>query len=269
MKNVRLMFLLVFLAGGAQLVRAEKSSDAELAQELTNPVADLVTFPIQMSFDRGIGPDDKGKKTQTNIQPVAPFNINEDWNLISRTIIPVISQEDILPGSGSQFGLGDINMSLFFSPKKLSDGNVWGLGPVLLFPTGTETLLGGEKWGAGPAGIALALRGPWTIGVLANHLLSYAGDSQRSDINNTFAQPFAAYTWPNAWTLSLQSETNYNWTASEWSIPINLAAAKLVRWGPLPVSLQAGIGYWAESPDAGPEGFRYRLQANFVLPKFY
>jgi len=247
---------------------ASLSGDADLAQELSNPLADLMTIPIQMNYDRDIGPSDDGWKVQTSIQPVIPFHLNEEWNLISRTIMPVIYQDDIFPGEGSQFGLGDINLSLFFSPKKPTSGGLtWGIGPVLLFPTATDSLLGAKKWGAGPAVVALTVRGPWTVGVLANHIWSYTGDSDRQDISNTFLQPFAAYTWPSAWTVSLQSESTYNWKTEKWSVPVNVAVSKLVRLGKLPVSLQAGVGYWAESPDAGPEGFRFRLQANFVLPK--
>jgi len=264
-----LMFLSLFkLPGSAQ--GAQKNGDAELAQELSNPLADLMSIPFQMNYDRNIGPRDDGKKLQTNIQPVIPFGLNEDWNLISRTIMPVIYQDDIFPGAGSQFGLGDINLSLFFSPKKpTSRGVTWGLGPVLLLPTATDDLLGADKWGAGPAAVALAVRGPWTIGFLANHVWSYAGDSDRQDISSTFVQPFAAYTWPSAWTVSLQSESTYNWKTEKWSVPINAAVSKLVRWGKLPVNLQAGTGYWVESSDTGPEGFRFRLQATFVLPKLF
>jgi hypothetical protein len=252
----------------AQSGKPELTGDAELAQELTNPLADLVTIPIQMNFDQGIGPADDGTKITTNIQPVVPFGLNDDWNLITRTIVPVIYQDDIYPGAGSQFGLGDINATVFLSPKKpTASGVIWGVGPVFLFPTGTDKLLTAKKWGAGPAAVALALRGPWTVGVLANQIWSFAGSDNRQDINNTFMQPFAAYTWPNAWTVSVQSETTYNWETEKWSIPINLSVSKLVRFGKLPVSLLGSVGYWAESPSSGPEGFRFRLQANIVLPK--
>lgn len=262
------------LWGLAQPARAEdaggapQSGDADLAQELSNPIADLMTIPIQMNYDDNIGPLDDGWKLQTNIQPVIPFTLNEDWNLITRTIVPVIQQDDIFPGSGSQCGLGDINMSLFFSPREpTSSGVLWGAGPVLLLPTATDELLGTEKWGAGPSAIALTLRGPWTVGVLANHVWSYAGESDRQDISTSFVQPFVAYTWPSAWTVSVQSETTYDWKTEQWAVPINVALAKLVRLGKLPVSLQGGVGYWAESPDGGPEEFRFRFQANIVLPK--
>ena len=243
------------------------ASDAELAQQLSNPIADLISVPIQMNYDRDIGVDD-GSKLQANIQPVIPFSMNEEWNLISRTILPVIYQEDIFFDSGSQFGLGDMSLTVFFSPKKpTSSGITWGVGPIALFPTATEAELGGKKWGAGPSGVALMVRGPLTVGALVNHVWSFAGDSDRSDISNSFMQPFVAYTWPSAWTASLQSETTYNWEIEAWSVPVNLGVSKLVTIGKLPVSLQAGVGYWLDSPDTGPEGFRFRLQVSFVLPK--
>lgn len=241
---------------------------ADLAQELTNPIADLITLPVQMNVDRDIGSNDDGTKVTTNVQPVIPFDINEDWNLISRTIVPVVHQDEIFAGAGSQFGLGDINLSLFFSPKKpTADGITWGAGPVFLLPTATDSLLGGKKWAAGPGAVGLALRGPWTTGMLANHVWSFAGDKNRSNINNSFVQPFVAYTWPSAWTASVQSETSYNWDSEQWSVPVNVALSKLVMFGKLPVSLQGGAGYWLESPERGPEGLRFRVQANFVLPR--
>jgi hypothetical protein len=257
-------------AGFAQTDGAAGASNADLAQELSNPLADLITVPVQMTWDRNVGVRDEGRRLQTNIQPVIPIDWSDDWNLITRTIIPITSQKKIAPGAGSQFGLGDINMSLFFSPKTPTAGGLtWGVGPVFLMPTATDSLLGAKKWGVGPAAVVLTTRGPWTMGMLANHIWSVAGDSDRPDISSTFLQPFAAYTTPEAWTVSFQSESTYNRKSSKWSIPVNLAVAKLVYWGQLPVSLSAGVGYWLESPNSGPEGFRYRLQANFVLPKFF
>ena len=245
-----------------------QSDNADLAQQLTNPIADLITLPVQINFDNDIGPLDKGNKVQTNVQPVIPFKLGPDWNLITRTILPIISQEDIFPGAGSQFGLGDTSVSLFVSPTAASQsGVIWGVGPVFVVPTATDRLLGGDKWAAGPASLALTMRGPWTMGFLANHVWSFAGDSGRDDINSTFLQPFFAYTTPDAWTFSAQTESTYNWETESWSIPVNFAASKLVMFGKLPVSLQAGVGYWVDSPRSGPDGVRYRLQANFVLPR--
>jgi hypothetical protein len=245
-----------------------QEGDADLAQQLSNPLANLISLPMQMNIDQDLGPTDKGTKVQTNVQPVIPFDLGGDWNLITRTIIPVIWQDDLYPGAGSQFGLGDINLSLFFSPKAPTAGGLtWGVGPVILLPTATDSKLGAKKWGAGPAMVVLTTRGSWTLGALANQLWSFAGDSDRPDISSAFVQPFVAYNTPTAWTFSMQSESTYNWKTERWSVPLNFSVAKLVVFGKLPVSLQAGIGYWLESPPSGPEGMRYRLQATLVLPK--
>jgi hypothetical protein len=260
------VFAMTFVPG-AVANEVEKSDSAELAQELTNPLADLLTIPVQMTYDQNYGPDDEGYKLQTNIQPVIPVELTDDLLLINRIIMPVIQQDEVIPGSGSQSGLGDTTISMFVGPKQ--SRIVWGVGPILYLPTASDKWLGAEKWGAGPTGVVVAMLGPWTVGGLANHVWSFAGDNDRQDISNTFLQPFAAYTWPNAWTVSLQSESTYNWKTEQWSVPLTAAVAKLVRFGKLPVSLQAGLGYWAEAPDNGPEGVRFRVQANFVLPKFY
>jgi hypothetical protein len=265
----KLNILLMTIALGMNtppVVQADSAAD--LAQELTNPIANLITVPIQINLDRNIGLDDNGEKFFINVQPVIPVDINDDWLLITRTIVPVIYQKDIFPGEGSQSGLGDINEQLFFSPKKpTASGLIWGAGAAILLPTATDARLGSKKWGIGPSFIAIAMPGRWTFGALGNHVWSFAGDDDRADISNTFMQPFFAYTWPSAWTVSMQTESTYNWKLEQWSIPVNAAAAKLVKIGKLPVSLQAGVGYWVESPDAGPEGWRFRLQANIVLPK--
>ncbi|GBE08394.1 hypothetical protein BMS3Abin11_01514 [bacterium BMS3Abin11] len=264
----QLLMLMVIGFGLSTHTAAQAASDAGLAQELTNPIANLVTIPIQMNYDNNIGLNDKGSKIITNIQPVIPVDVNEDWTLITRTIVPIISQDKIFPDGSSQFGLGDINEQLFFSPKKPTSGGItWGVGAALLLPTATDSKLGSKKLGAGPSVVAITMRGPWTFGAIANHVWSFAGDKDRIDISNTFMQPFMAYTWPNTWTVSAQTETTYNWKLEEWAIPVNVAAAKLVKFGKVPVSLQAGVGYWLESPTAGPEGVRFRLQANIVLPR--
>lgn len=138
--------ILGLLAAASVAIAEGSGGDADLAQELTNPIANLVTIPIQMNFDNNIGLADEGTKITTNVQPVIPFEVNDDWNLITRTIVPIIHQEDIFPASGSQFGLGDINTSLFFSPKAPTSGGLhWGAGPVLLLPTATDSKIGASQ----------------------------------------------------------------------------------------------------------------------------
>jgi hypothetical protein len=183
------------------------SREEELAKKLQNPVAALISVPFQLNYDQNIGPEDDGYRWTLNIQPVIPFYLNEDWNLISRTILPVIHQDEIFPGAGDQTGIGDIVQSLFLSPVAPWAGWIWGAGPVFLFPTGSDDLLTTDKWGAGPTGVTLRQQGPWTYGALADHIWSLAGDGDRADVNATFLQPFVAYTTPTAWTFTLNSES--------------------------------------------------------------
>jgi hypothetical protein len=257
--------LLAFLTA-ASLAGPAAAQDSDLAKKLSNPVASLISVPFQFNYDSGYGPFD-GYKSTVNIQPVIPIPINEDWNVISRTIVPVVWQHDIAGRSGNQSGLGDTLQSFFFSPKQPGPGGiVWGAGPVFLLPTATDPLLGGEKWGLGPTAVVLKQTGPWTYGALVNHIWSVAGDSNRPDVSSTFLQPFISYTTHNAWTFALNTESTYDWKNSQWSVPINVSVAKLVKFGKQPVSFQVGARYWAAAPDSGPNGWAIRASITFLFP---
>jgi hypothetical protein len=251
-------------------VAAPAEDAQELAKKLANPIASLISVPLQSNFDCNIGPADDGCRYTMNVQPVIPVSLSDDWNVISRTILPITYQNDIFPGAGDQFGLGDTTQSFFFSPKAPSSfgGLIWGAGPVFLIPTATDDLLGTEKFGVGPTAVVLKQSGHWTIGILANQIWSVAGNDDRADVSQLFLQPFISYTTTDAWTFTLNTESAYNWKAEAWSVPINVQATKLIAIGTQRVNLGAGLRYWAESPDeSGPEGFGGRVIVTFLFPK--
>jgi hypothetical protein len=252
----------------ADSLPAMADSDEELAKKTQNPIAAMISLPLQLNYDSDIGPVKDGDKTVLNIQPVIPFSIGTDWNLISRTILPVVEQRDVAPGAGTQSGVGDITQSLFFSPKQpTANGWIWGVGPVLLLRSGSADLTA-HKWGLGPTGVFLKQDSGWTYGMLANHIWSVAGSDQSRDINNTFLQPFLSYTTKSYTTFGVNTESTYDWKAKQWSVPLNFTVTQLLKVGGQPLTISAGARYWAESPDGvGPEGWGLRLAVTFLFPK--
>ncbi len=212
---------------------------AELAQKLQNPVANLISVPFQSNWDFNAGPANATRDT-LNVQPVIPFALTDDLNLITRTIMPIIHAESPVEGGGTHSGVGDILQSFFLSPSKPVAGWILGAGPVLLYPSASDDTLGSEKWGLGPTAVALQQRNGWTYGVLANHVWSFAGASDRAHVNSTFLQPFLSYTNRMRTTFVVNTESGYDWTASQWTVPINPLVSQLIRIGRLPLSLGLG-----------------------------
>jgi hypothetical protein len=244
---------------------AEDNAD-EIAKKLSNPVAAMISVPMQSNFDFGAGADN-GFAYTLNIQPVIPISIGDDWNMISRTIVPIAYRNYLPPPDGDVGGLGDITQSLIFSPKTPGpSGIVWGLGPVFLIPTATDDFLGTGKFGIGPTAVVLKQSGPWTVGGLANHIWSVAGDDDRSDVNQTFLQPFAAYALGHGTTISLNAETSYDWVADQWTVPINLGVSQVFKIGDQTMSIQVGGKYYAEKPAGGPD-WGIRTTLTFIIPE--
>jgi len=222
-------------------------SENDLAKQLANPISSLISVPFQSNFDFDVG-DDDGFRYTLNTQPVVPFAISDRWNLISRTILPLVYQAGVLPGMGDQFGLGDTVQSLFFSPRASANGLVWGVGPVLLLPTATEDVLGADQWGAGTTGVILKQQGPWTYGLLANHIESVSDDDDGAEVDSTFVQPFLSRT-NGAITYSGTFEGSYDHENDDWTLPLILTVSKVTRVGTQRVSFGGGIKLFADAPD--------------------
>lgn len=234
-------FLLAALAAAVAVAVGSaahaEESDSELAKKTQNPVADLISVPLQNNFNFGVGPQDEMQYV-LNVQPVIPFHVNDDWNVITRTILPLVYQPTLAPGVGEDFGLGATQFSAFLSPAN-SGKLVWGVGPILQMPTTTKRVLGSEMWGAGPTGVVLRMDGAWVYGALVNNVWSYAGDSDAAGINQFLLQPFLNYNLPGGTYLTTAPIVTANWKASggdTWTVPIGGGVGRIFRLGRLPLN---------------------------------
>ncbi|TCM20868.1 hypothetical protein EDF56_102531 [Novosphingobium sp. PhB165] len=241
------------------------SSDVQaLAQQLANPVSNLISVPFQTNYDCCYGPHD-GDRFTLNFQPVIPFSVGSNWNLITRTIVPFISEGSTVRGEDGATGFGDITQSFFLSPKQAKNGLVWGVGPAILWPSGADAF-SGRKFGAGPTAVVLKQGHGMTFGILANHIWSFAGKSSSADVSQTFLQPFVTRTLPDSTSFTLNTETSYDWKGKNWVVPINFSVGHVVKFGKQPVNLTVGARYYAERPEGGPE-WGARFVVTFLFPK--
>jgi hypothetical protein len=203
----------------------------ELAKQLQNPLASLISVPFQGNYDFGIDPAE-GERFLLNIQPVVPMSISEDWNIIGRVILPFVSQNNVFGESGRQTGLGDALITGFFSPKAPTKGGlIWGVGPAFQVPTATDIVLGTEKFSVGPSAVGLKQAGSFTLGLLVNHLWSVAGNDKRADVDNTFFQPFIAKNFKGGYALTFNTELLQDWNRSNANGTINIVASRVMPIG--------------------------------------
>jgi len=260
--------MLIAMSSGAH---AQQGDD--LRQAAQNPVADLISLPFQNNTNFNVGTLDNTQNV-LNIQPVVPFSLNQDWNLITRTIMPVIYQPPFFEGDSTDFGLGDLTPAFFLSPKKPIPikpgvGLVWGAGPVFALPTSTDPRLGTEKWSAGPTFVALLLTKKVVTGFLINNLWSYAGESDRADVNAMTLQPFFNYNLPKGWYLTTSPIITANWEApsdERWTIPIGGGVGRVFKLGSQPINAQISYYYNVERPDLTGGDSQLRAQWTFLFP---
>ena len=236
--------------------RAEDSSTEELAKKLQNPVAPIINVPIQNNYNWNVGQEHDGNVYMLRVQPVIPLPFNREYAVVSRTVLPFMSQDKVL-GASSQTGLGDTEQSFFFTPMKpSSDGLKWGAGPLFYLPTATNPELGAEKWGLGPTGVILTQNGPWTAGLLANHIWSVAGHKDRPELNQTYLKPFGAYTFHNGFSINATLESDYDWRKAEWSLPFVAGASKVLSLGTHRLSVGGMLTYDPEMLASNKLGLR-------------
>ena len=256
----------------------DSESATDLAKKTQNPVADLISVPFQNNFNFSTGPENRSVWI-LNVQPVIPIKLTEDWNLITRTIVPIINQPPLAPGVDQATGMGDINPSVFLSPSGSTEF-IWGIGPTLTFPSATNRLLGSGKWSAGPAAVALTMQGPWVAGALINNQWSFAGWGP-TRVNALLLQPFVNYNFGEGWYLVSAPILTANWVASsgdQWTVPLGAGGGRLFRLkelpggenlgklGELPVNTQLQAFYNVVRPDDAAT-WQLRLQIQFLFPK--
>jgi hypothetical protein len=254
-------------AAPAAAAPAPAASTEDLQKATQNPVASLISVPIQNNNNFNIGPFDRTQDV-INIQPVIPARISENWMLITRVIQPIVWQPDPTQNTGGEFGIGDMNPTFFLSPAK--PGKViWGAGPAFVIPTATNSVLGQGKVSMGPSVVALVQPGPWTIGALVNNVWSVAGDSSRLDVNQMTLQYFVNYNLKKGWFLSMSPVITANWEAgnsNRWTVPFGGGVGRIMRLGFQPVNLSLQF-YGNPVRPAGTSPWGMRMQIAFLYPK--
>ena len=279
-RTLMVVFLLALSAQAAEQQQPSKQgvSDDELVKQTQNPVADLISVPFQYNFNFSAGPKHNHQILLLNIQPVIPIHMTENWNLITRTILPVINLPSLAPGIGSATGLGDINPTFFLSPAKPGE-LIWGVGPTFTLPTATDKLLGNGQFSLGPAAVALTIKGPWVLGALMNNQWSTAGWGS-GHVNQLLVQPFVNYNFPDHWYLVSGPVMTANWAAKArdvWTVPLGGGVGKMLKLGqilPLGTHEIAKVPFTTElqayglvaRPDDGAK-WQLRFQLTFLFPQ--
>ncbi len=239
--------------------------DENLQKQSQNPIADLVSVPFQSNTNFNSGPFNRTQEI-LNIQPVVPMHLNEDWNVISRTIIPLVSQPDPLKNTSTN-GIGDITQSLFLSPSH-PGALIWGVGPVVTAPSASDPVLGTGKVLFGPTAVFLTTPGHWVLGVLVNNQWSVDGNPQRPAVNTFLGQPFINYNMARGWYLTTSPIMTANWLAApgqQWTVPIGGGFGRVFKVGDQPVNAQIA-GYYNAIHPTGTSDWQMRATVALLFP---
>jgi hypothetical protein len=255
---------------GAMPLSAQESDAAALAKAAQNPIADMISLPFQNNTNFDVGPLEKTQDV-LNIQPVLPIHLNADWNLVTRTIVPLISQPAFAQGQDREFGIGDIQFAAFLSPNKVVNGWVWGVGAIAQLDTATHERLGEGAWGLGPTAVAMHLGTTWVYGALINNVWSVSTEAGRGNVNKMLLEPFFAYNFPGSpgRYVVFDPVITADWEADSgqrWSVPLGMGIGQIVKFGKQPVNLQASGYYYVERPDDAAS-WQLRLQMQLLFPK--
>jgi len=264
-----LTIAMIIILGSGMLASAQdegEGSAAELAKKLANPIASLISAPFQNNTDIGIG-DNLGSRNTLNIQPVIPISITENLNLITRVILPVISQQNVLDVGTSVKGLGDAVISAFLSPASTKSGIIWGAGPVILAPIATSDFLGSKKFGIGPTAVALYQARGMTFGALVNQIWSVAGDADRPDVSTFFLQPFFTYNWKTGAGIGGNFELTQNWNAGTTTLWLNPLLSAVTAMGKQKVQFAIGPRINLAAPEGARAKFGVRAVLILLFPK--
>jgi hypothetical protein len=282
MRLSRIGVLMLVAAAGSPPVLAEGEQD--LAKQSQNPVGDVVSLPFENNVLFGIGPSDSHAYV-LNLKPVYPVRLGK-LNLINRLILPVIYSEgqdftlseeqtqllgfggELRLANGSAFGLGDTTYQAFFSPAE--PGKViWGVGPAFVLPTATKNRFASDKWSAGVSAVALAMPGPWVVGLLVQNVWSVAGDSSADDVNQFMVQPFANYNMNDGWYLNTSPVITANWEADgadQWTVPLGMGVGRLVRHFSQPVDYRLAAYSNVQGPSFSSD-WSLQFTVKFLFPK--
>ena len=257
------VFFMIGIMASANTARAD-----DLAKASQNPVADLISVPFENNATFNNGPDEDAYVNILNIKPVVPVHLNENWNLINRAIVPVIYQEELLPGQGSQTGIGDITYQGFISPAKPGK-LIWGVGPTLVIPSGSSNRMSSNKFSLGPSVVLLTMPGNWVIGALAQNVWSVAGEEDSKSVNSFLFQYFINYNMKDGWYMSTTPTITANWRAGSddtWTVPFGGGIGRVFKIGKQPVNMRIQGLYNVERPTGAPD-WTIQAQVTLLFPK--